>query len=83
MNKSHNGPDNPLESPFCNNGFCMNSEKDPAKRARNLSKRILLLETEKKKLDDQIEIMNHELRAIDQRSFIESLEQKRDAMDLI
>jgi hypothetical protein len=65
------------------NGFCMNDKKDPVKRARNLSKRLLHLESEKKKIDDQIEIMNHELRAIDQRSFIESLEQKRDAMDLI
>lgn len=65
------------------NGFCMNSEKDPAKRSRNLTKRILHLQEEKKKIEDQIEIMNHELRSIDQKAFIESLEQRREGMDLI
>lgn len=72
-----------MSDEVCHNGFCMNSEKDPAKRARNLTKRILHLQEEKKKLEDQIEIMNHELRSIDHQAFIKSLEEKRETMDLI
>jgi len=56
------------------NGFTMNGEKDPAKRKEKLQERIKHLGEQRAVIDDQIDIMKGEIRAIDVKEYIESLE---------
>jgi len=61
---------------FCKEGFCLNGEKDPARRAAKLKERIAHLQVEKARLDDQIEIMSHELRTLEIREWIDTIDFK-------
>lgn len=56
------------------NGFTMNGEKDPAKRKGKLQERIKHLEEQRAVIEDQIDIMKGEIRSIDVKEYIESLE---------
>jgi len=61
---------------MAHNGFTMNGEKDPARRAANLKERIAHLQVEKARPDDQIEIMSHELHGIEVIQSIKEIEAK-------
>lgn len=76
MNKSHNGPDDPRWVAYQREGFCLNGVNDPARRAAKLKERIKHLMIEKARIDDQIEIMQHELHGIEVRVWIESIDVK-------
>lgn len=60
------------------NGFTLNGEKDPAKRKEKPRERIKHLEESKAVLEDQIDIMKGEIRSLEVKEYIESLENKQE-----
>jgi chaperonin cofactor prefoldin len=59
----------------------MNGTKDPVKRKEKLQERIKHLEEQRAVVDDQIDIMKGEIRAIDVNEYIISLENR--ALDVM
>jgi chaperonin cofactor prefoldin len=59
----------------------MNGTKDPAKRKEKLQERIKHLEEQRAVVDDQIDIMKGEIRAIEVNEYITSLESR--ALDVM
>jgi hypothetical protein len=83
INLSFNSKKKHLISLLCpssdmqHNGFTLNGEKDPAKRKAKLRERIKHLEESKEVLEDQIDIMKEEIRSLEVKEYIESLENKQ------